>query len=131
MKIKKPQKKLNIEKGRLDGIDYPVFCFKHLQNTSINRCNNVSMFYNFLQRLQKLSVLGWSEIRNSQRHGFGMEKIAKTAIKQPLPPFITPDVNYLMAFRANGKLPFLGIQNDIIFHIIFIETKFGDIYDHE
>lgn len=132
MKIKKLEKNLNIEKSKLDGIDYPVFCFKYLQDASIKDCTDAGIFYNFLDRLKKLSALGWKEIRISKRHSFGTEKIPIKQIKpKNLPTFITPDVSHLTVFRANGNnLPFLGIQNDIIFHVIFIETKFGDIYDH-
>lgn len=132
MGIKKPKKALAIEKDKLDGIDYPVFCFKHLQNVSIKDCTDADIFYKFLDRLQKLSSLGWKEIRTSQRHGFGMEKISVNEIKPQMPSIITPEVSHLMAFRANGNnLPFLGIQKDVIFHVIFIETNFGDVYEHE
>ncbi len=131
MAIKKPKKEVAIDKNKLDGIDYPVFCFKHLQNTSIKECKDASIFYDFLDRLQKLSNLGWKEIRTSQRHGFGMEKIPVGFIIPKLPKFITPDVSHLTIFRANGNnLPFLGVQNGSVFHVIYLETKFGDVYDH-
>lgn len=131
MAIKKPKKEVAIDKNKLDGIDYPVFCFKHLQNTSIKECKDASIFYDFLDRLQKLSNLGWKEIRTSQRHGFGMEKIPVGSIIPKLPKFITPDVSHLTIFRANGNnLPFLGVQNGSVFHVIYLETKFGDVYDH-
>lgn len=122
---------VDIEKVKITGIDYPVFCFKHLQMSSINCCKNATFFFKFLERLQKLSDLGWRGIRSSQRHAFGTEKIPTKIIKPKLPKFITDDVTHLTAFRANGNnLPFLGIQRGIFFHVIFIETNFGDIYEH-
>ena len=131
--IKEPKgQKKSLNKADLfDSIDYPIFCFKHLQSVSISDCTDGTFFYKFLERLNKLSNLGWNEIRLSERHSFGMEKIPVEKIHPSLPPFITPDVEDLSVFRAAGdNRPFLGIQNDKIFHVIFIETKFGDIYDH-
>ncbi len=82
-------------------------------------------------RLKKLSELGWKEIRQSDRHSFGMEKISIDNIRPKLPSCITPEVKHLHAFRATGNnLPFVGITVQNVFRILFIETKFGDIYKH-
>ena len=116
----------------LVSIDHPLFSFKYLQKQSVENCTDVKFFQSFIFRLKKLSELGWSEIRKSDRHSFGMEKIPSYKIKpkSQLPDFITPDVEFCV-FRATGSnLPFLGIQEGKIFYIIFIETNFGDIYDH-
>ena len=111
-------------------IDYPLFCFKHLQTNSIKDCTKYKFYYDFIFRMKKLSELGWKEIEKSDKHSFGTEKITHDMIKQTLPPQITPEVT-LYAFRANGNnLPFVGYREGNIFHIIFIEAKFGDIYDH-
>lgn len=111
-------------------IDYPLFSFKHLQHTSFPNCKDLSFFPNFMQRLNKLSQLGWREINKSQRHGFGMEKIDQNNINPQLPAIITPEVQ-LCAFRAVGNnLPFVGFREGKIFHILYIETNFGDIYNH-
>ena len=134
MAIKKPSKKVTIDRDSLSGIEYPVFCFKHLQLTSIKDCQEPRFFFKFLERLQKLSDLGWNGIRASQRHGFGTEKIPVGEIKPMLPSFITPDVSHFTVFRANGdNRPFLGVRNsnnNKLFHIVFIESRFNDIYDH-
>ena len=111
--------------------NYPLFCFKYLSCASICDCKNQKVFYDFLIRLQKLSELGWPSIRISDRHGFGMESIPTNKIKPKLPACITPEVRSLHVFRANGNnLPFVGIQIDRVFRVLFIETRFGDIYDH-
>ncbi|HNW49670.1 MAG TPA: hypothetical protein PKH79_01225 [Prolixibacteraceae bacterium] len=131
MPIKKPSKEIKIREDNLSGVEYPIFCFKYLQMYSIKDCKDHEFFFRFLERLQKLSELGWAEIRKSNRHSFGTEHIPIDQIKPQTPAFITPDVNYLTAFRATGsKLPFLGILDGKIFHIIYIESTFGDIYDH-
>lgn len=112
-------------------IDYPLFSFRHLQHTSFTDCKDVSFFPNFMKRLRNLSELGWNVIHTTQRHGFGMEKLPQEIIKPQLPSIITPEVQ-LFAFRAAGNnLPFVGFREGKIFHILFIETSFGDIYNHD
>lgn len=116
----------------LSNIDHPLFSFKYLIDFSIDKCKDHSFFHDFLIRLQKLSELGWKEIRVSGKHEFGIEKITRDQIKPKdrLPKFITPEVE-LDVFRANGdNRPFVGKQDGKIFYIFFIETNFGDVYDH-
>lgn len=127
-KLKKEEKEEHIEK-RMQEV---LFSFKHLQ-TSISYKNTKDgrFFVDFLERLKKLSELGWEEIRKSQRHGFGTEKIPIRAIRPQCPSFVTPDVKELVVFRATGENKvFIGIQQENIFHIIFIEANFGDVYAH-
>jgi hypothetical protein len=111
--------------------DYPLFCFKHLSPTSIKGCKESDFFYEFLMRLNKLSEMGWAKIRESRRHDYGLESLPKEQIKKRLPPFITPEVKKLHVFRAcSDNRPFVGLQRDKVFHVLFIESKIGDIYDH-
>lgn len=131
LKIISPKTPLSIEKDKIAEEDYPIFCFKYLSDASLKNCKNPDFFIEFLKRLKKLSELGWKEIRKSPRHGFGMEKIPVKKIKPQLPSCITPDVTDLHAFRATGNnLPFVGIEIQNTFRILFIETQFGDIYKH-
>ncbi len=113
-------------------IDHPIFSFRYLSNISYSKCRDVSFFQDFLARLQKLSELGWKRIALSDRHSFGTEKIGVSQIKPKgqLPSFVTDDMK-LEVFRATGNnLPFVGLREGRTFHIFFIETSFGDIYDH-
>lgn len=128
-KIKKVEEQPHIHKAVIN--EYPIFCFKYLQEVSIEKCKDSKFFYDFIFRLRKLGELGWKEINKSSRHSFGTEKISVKSLKPNLPSIITDDVDELTVFRANGNnLPFLGIRKPGVFHIIFIETNFGDIYDH-
>lgn len=116
----------------MSSIDYPLFSFKYLQDVSVSDCNDPSFFKEFLFRMKKLSELGWNEIRKSDRHSFGTEKIPYRMIKPKgsIPNFITPEVEFTV-FRATGSnLPFIGYCESKVFHVIFVETKFGDIYNH-
>ncbi|GHT67151.1 hypothetical protein AGMMS50239_29820 [Bacteroidia bacterium] len=130
--IKDIQREKKINKNKIDTLNYPIFCFKYLREISIKGSTDADFFVNFLLRLQKLSDLGWEEIRKAPKHGFGTEQIPINKLKpKDYPSIMTPDVTHLTVFRANGdNRPFLGIQNKDIFHVIFIEAKFNDIYNH-
>lgn len=111
--------------------DYPLFCFRYLSDKSIKSCNKADFFIDFLIRLHKLSELGWEEIRKSGRHGFGMEPLHKSKIIPKLPECVTPDVTNVRVLRSSGSnLPLVGLQVGCVFRVFFIETKFGDIYEH-
>lgn len=113
--------------------EYPLFCFKHLQEHSYLDIKDHKFFIDFLGRLRDLSKLGWKEIRTSARHAFGMEKIPISQIKPQCNniPIITPDVEHLHVFRACGdNRVFVGIQEQNTFHVLFIEGRFNDIYEH-
>jgi hypothetical protein len=129
-RIKKQEEAIRIVKKPEDR--YPVFCFKYLQPYSYNYCSDPSFFISFLERLKKLGELGWNEINKSARHSFGTEKIPKRALKpKNFPPIVTEDVDEFTVFRATGRnLPFLGLRLNDTFQMIFIESGFGDIYDH-
>lgn len=121
------------EIASLADIDYPLFSFKYLRDVSINKCGDAAFFHDFLMRLQKLSELGWDGIRKSHKHSFGMENIPRESLKPDcrLPAFVTRDVSQLQVFRASGdNRPFIGLQQGRFFHILFIEARFGDIYEH-
>jgi hypothetical protein len=109
-------------------VDYPVFCFKYLQTVPKR---DYEFYANFIERLKKLSNLTWKQIDIADKHGFGTEKMPLTQIKPSLPKFVTPDIDALTVFRADGdNRPFLGLRRGNVFHIIFIEEKFGDVYEH-
>ena len=129
--IKLPSEVKKIDMHDIINGNYPIFCFKYLSEKSIKGCTDYEFYHDFLMRLKKLSILGWDEIKRSPHHSFGMEPIPINKIKPLLPPCITPDITKLHVFRATGNnLPFIGIQIQNIFRILFIETQFGDIYDH-
>ncbi len=130
-KIKKKntnQNKIKVPTENSLELDYPVFCFKHLQTVPEN---DHKFYSDFVDRLKKLSNLTWQQINIADRHGFGTEKMPIGQIKPQLPRFVTPEITHLTVFRANGdNRPFLGLRNGIVFHIIFTEEKFGDVYNH-
>lgn len=122
------QNKIKVPSENNVQLNYPVFCFRHLQPLP----NKDHKFYcEFIERLKKLSNLDWKTIDVTQKHSFGTEKIPISQIKPQLPNFVTPEITHLLVFRANGdNRPFLGLRNGSIFHIVFIEERFNDIYNH-
>lgn len=130
-KIKKKgiqQNKIKIPSENSIELDYPIFCFRYLQTVP----NGDYKFYSdFVERLKKISSLTWNQINVTHRHSFGTEKMPVDQIKPELPRFVTPEITHLLVFRANGdNRPFLGLRSGVVFHIIFIEEQFGDVYNH-
>ena len=116
----------------LTKIDYPIFSFQYFKDVSMKDCKEPQFFIDYFNRLCKLSQLGWGEIRKSQVHSFGMEPMPKTQIKHQglLPPFVTKEVD-LHLFRAVGdNRVMVGLQEGKIYHVFFVEAKFGDVSPH-
>lgn len=108
---------------------YISFGFRYLHEASYVNCNKADFFIKHFKRLQQLSQLTWEQIDVSNRHSFGYEKIPVTSIKVKVN--LTEDVKNLMVFRATGdNHSFLGIREEDVFQVVFIESDFGDIYSH-
>jgi len=126
----KEQRTKTFSKSAVNRVDnnYPIFCFKHL----CLKCNkDYKYYFNFIERLHKISQLDWNTINHEKKHGYGTEKMPIHKIKPDLPKFVTPDVKHLTVFRATGdNKVFLGLRKGDIFHVIFLEEYFGDVYDH-
>lgn len=109
--------------------DYPIYCLKHLHpEYGLNQCESEDKIA-FVDRLAKLCSMTWQEIHQAPRHGLGSEKISVASLNVKPPPFLTEDVEYLLALRFNGKKPFLCHRNRFVCHVIFIDRNFS-IYDH-
>jgi hypothetical protein len=100
----------------------PVFSFEYMEDGkgfSINCCEEGHQAA-LAAKLFLLSRMTWMQIRNAPRHGLGTEKIARNAIKPPIPAKITQDADFL-ALRYNGKCPMIGFRDGRVFHIVFID----------
>ena len=108
----------------------PFFAFERMQEGtgfSVTCCDLANQAA-ALARLFKLSRMTWSEIHNAPRHGFGTEKIARSAIKAPIPANVTEDVTFL-ALRYNGKAPMVGFRDGRTFQVLYFDHSFK-LYDH-
>ncbi len=115
----------------LSSIDYPLFSYKHLQNVSFGKQKDASFFHEFIHRLHQYSNLGWQEMQTSGRHSFGFEYLPQNVMKPQLPSVVTPEVNLMVLRSANDNRALVGFREWNIFHIIFIEANFNDIYNHK
>jgi len=106
----------------------PSFCLRYIDpDYALARCTDEDKLA-FVERIQKLSQMTWLDIIQADRHGFGREKIAQSAIRRPIPKHLTEDVT-LIALRFSGLKPMVGYQQDRTFHIIWFDCAF-DLYNH-
>jgi hypothetical protein len=108
---------------------HPIFCFRY-QHKDFNILDcNADEKVSLIEQMCRLSELTWEDIKLAPCHGLGAEKIYKDRLKAKCPEFITDDVQYLLAFRFQGKKPFLVHRDRFIAHVIFIDNKFT-LYKH-
>jgi len=106
----------------------PSFCLRYVDREyCITRCSDKDQLA-FVDRMLKLSQMTWLDIIQADRHGFGREKIDRTAIRRPIAGHITEDVTFI-ALRFSGRKPMVGYQRDRTFHIVWFDCAF-DLYDH-
>ena len=106
----------------------PAFSFDHLQESHcITLCDESDQLA-FVNALRKLSKLTWNQIRGTQRHGLGSEKIHRGSFKVPVPAIVGEDVTFI-AIRFSGLKAMVGYQEDRIFEIVWFDRNF-DVYEH-
>lgn len=134
-KTKKSQNKANdihLTSKASEADTFPSFSFRFYQgNISIPKCKNADFFKKYLERLKKLSETSWDEINKAGRHGLGYEHLTWEQLNVQKPASVTNEIKRLMVFRATGdNHAFLGFRSGSVFNVVFIETSFGDIYNH-
>lgn len=107
----------------------PVFCLHYMQPCFGVDCLDHKGGSAFAKKLQQMASMRWKELITSGRHGHGSEHIPKTQIRGPVPAKFQ-DQERFMVFRYHGKLPMAGVRINDVFHVLWIERQFGDLYDH-
>jgi hypothetical protein len=109
-----------------------VFSFSELQDISYtNAKEDAKFFIAFMKQLRDFCNLTWSAVDSSPRHSKGNEKIPKNIMTEAASHLLPAGMDSLRAMRANGdNRVFLGYRERDVFKIIFIESTFGDIYEH-
>ena len=106
----------------------PVFSLEYMVNGyCVESCQEDERAH-FAMALFKRRNLTWQDLRSTQHHGLGSEKIARSSIKVALPPMVTEDVD-IIAFRCIGKAPMVGFRSGRTFNILWIDKNFK-VYDH-
>lgn len=82
----------------------------------------------FLVKWAKRCDFTWRELQQHPRHGLGFEMLHRRQLR-PNPPEALEEDEY-MVFRHDGNLPFAGFKAGDTFYVLWIETSYGDLYDH-
>mgnify|MGYP006902877532 FL=1 len=109
-----------------------VFGFSELRPLSYKSAERDGKFFiSYIERLKRLCLLDWSDLRCAQRHSFGTEKISLVSLSPAAQNNCPAGVDGLLALRAAGdNHAFLGYRDGNVFQVVFIEYQFGDIYRH-
>jgi hypothetical protein len=107
----------------------PKFCLRHLHSDHDVGCLDQEHRAGFAMSLQSRARMTWQEIRQASRHGLGTERIPRAQIHPPIPDDFQDQESFTV-LRYHGLLPMVGTRSKDVFHILWIEAKFGDVYDH-
>ncbi|APT93244.1 hypothetical protein CPHO_10465 [Corynebacterium phocae] len=83
----------------------------------------------FLTKWHKRSMLTWKELKSHKKHGLGYEDLSEKCFAVQVPPQFQGTKKFRV-FRHKGNLPFVGVQQGAVFHVVWIETKYGELYKH-
>ena len=107
---------------------FPVLSLRHLQNGFGVEDMSPDQCKEFLVKWAKRSTFSWKELSNHGRHGLGSEKLPRSAFRPSVPEQLAED-KYTV-FRHKDNLPFAGIKAGDVFHVLWIECAYGDLYKH-
>ncbi|MHC1788302.1 hypothetical protein [Solidesulfovibrio sp.] len=105
----------------------PKFSLRLLQTSHCISCCTKDEKAALADKMHTLSALPWSEIRKSDRHGLGFEKIAPASIKAGIPE-PAKDKN-IIAFRFAGMKPMVGFKEGATFYVLWLDRDFT-LYKH-
>lgn len=113
----------------LDG--HPKICLRYLIPAfDIKSAGlTVEQKADLVDRLQEICGLDWKTIQRSDRHGQGTEQLPADQLRVVLPKKFS-DQEKVTVFRYSGRLPMVGVRVKDMFHILAIEKKFNELYDH-
>jgi len=122
-RIRKPEEQVNYNNRK------PVFSFEYIDKAyCVSKCERDEKA-SFADKLRILGSLTWNEIIQSPRHQHGFEKIPIQQINGSKPIIISPDVDYVIAFRFHNTKPVVGLRRDQVFFIIWLDRDYS-LYDH-
>jgi hypothetical protein len=107
----------------------PKFCLHFLRDGFDVHALDAEKQAAFAKTLQKLASSRWKDLILAPRHGQGSELLPAGQISAPIPPQFEGEEKFRV-FRYCGKLPMAGVRVRDVFHVLWIEPNFGDLYDH-
>lgn len=96
------------------------FCFSQLADECKAR---------FADAIFRRKEMTWADLKQGQRHGLGTEKVDRTAIRAPIPRFITEENETFLVLRYNGRRAMVGYRQKDIFYVLWFDSRFN-LYDH-
>jgi hypothetical protein len=82
----------------------------------------------FLLKWAKRSQYSWKELIQHKTHGLGYEHLPKNQIKKRAPDHLA-QTKY-MVFRHDANLPVVGFKAGNVFYALWVEARYGDVYQH-
>lgn len=108
----------------------PVFCLHHLHpDYSVQALGDKDSQAQLALTMHKCAQLRWIDVHQTGRHASGSELIPASQIKAPIPPKFS-DQDKFVSIRYHGKLPMVGVRIKDVFHVLWVERQYGDVYDH-
>lgn len=108
----------------------PLFCLNHLHpDYDVKALEDKEKQAQLALTMHKCAQMRWIDIHQARRHGAGTESIPADQILAPIPPKFA-DQDKFTAFRYRGLLPMVGVRINEVFHVLWIERQFGEVYDH-
>lgn len=108
----------------------PKFCLHHVHAEHCVTELAEKQRADFAVAVQKRCEMTWRDIKLASRHGFGSELIDAGAIKPGIPRAFE-DTDKFTVLRYSGKLPMVGVRVQDVFHVLWIERHYGEVYDHD
>ncbi len=110
---------------------HPLFCFQYLRDGfGIEDLSNDQQAKLALG-LGTIARYSWQECTLAPKHSkIGTEVLDIKWIKRPR-VLEFPEVSKYLVFRYTGaNHPVIGVRDGNVFHALWIEREFGDVYDH-
>lgn len=82
----------------------------------------------FLIKWAKRCGFTWTQLQAHPKHGLGYEMLPRKRFSVSPPEPLEEDK--YMVFRHDGNLPFAGFKAGDTFYVLWIETRYGDLYEH-
>jgi hypothetical protein len=108
----------------------PKFCLRYLRTGFDVHALSPQRQAAFAKTLQKLAASQWKELITSPYKGQGIELLPVGQIKPSLPARFGGQPK-VMVFRYDGKLPMAGVRVRDVYHVLWIEPEFNQLYNHE
>lgn len=108
----------------------PKFCLGFLQ--SVCNVSNLAQEQqaSFAVTLQEQAKATWKELTLRGRHAGGLEHFPASQIKKQIPDRFSDEKKFSVFRYIDDNRPMIGVRVRDVFHILWIEKDFGDVYDH-